>query len=126
MRTRRHAKHIANLVLAWFVLSLGAAVAAPLMQSNDFIMVCSGTGMVQLLPGYDDGSETGPTSRQNLKLKCPLCMLMDAPPDLMGASLQLRLFPGASALADDLSTAIVASACAAPLPARGPPSNSTT
>ena len=122
MRTRRHAKHIANLVLAWFVLSLGAAVAAPLMQSNDFIMVCSSTGMVQL-PNHGDGSETGPASRQNPKLKCPLCMLMDAPPDLMGANLQLRHSPGASALADDLSTAIVASACAAPLPARGPPNN---
>ena len=123
MPTRRHAKHIASMVLAWFVLSLGAAVAAPLMQSNDFIMVCSSTGMVQRMPGSDDGSEPGPISRPIPKLKCPLCLLMDAPPDLLRTSQQLGYLPAASAVVIDRSLAIVASACAAPLPARGPPAN---
>lgn len=123
MQTLRHAKHITSIVLAWFVLSLGAAVAAPLVQSQDFEMVCSSNGMVQRMLSSGEGSESGPTSRSSPKLKCPLCMLLDAPPDLLGTSQQPGYLPAASALAIDRSLTTIVSACAAPLPARGPPAN---
>jgi hypothetical protein len=123
MQTLRHAKHITSIVLAWFVLSLGAAVATPLIQSQDFEMVCSSNGMYQRMLNSDEGSTLGSTSRSNPKLKCPLCMLLDAPPDLLSQPQRMGYVPTAFALGNALTNAPVASTCSTPLPARGPPAN---
>ena len=49
MRTLRHFSLLARLVLGWFVLSLGVAVASPIVKPQDILMVCTGTGAMKVL-----------------------------------------------------------------------------
>ncbi|MGV3493560.1 MAG: hypothetical protein ACO1OY_06800, partial [Ramlibacter sp.] len=55
MNRLRRAAHLARFVLAWFVLSVGVAVAAPLVHPNGLQLVCGG-GVVKLVPQDDDGT----------------------------------------------------------------------
>lgn len=116
MRSLRHFSTIARLVLAWFVLSLGVAVASPLVQPRDVVFVCHGSGVLQVTLTDDEG---GTDSTPVPKLDCPLCLsvaLMPAPevPTVAPAH------PLAYAL-QGIPAAILAARTAAPLPARGPP-----
>lgn len=72
----RHARHLARFVLAWFVLSLGAAVASPLVAPKAMQLVCSGPAMKMVV---DDG-EGGWTDVGHNSLDCPLCAMLSAPP----------------------------------------------
>ncbi len=121
MQSLRHAKHISSLVLVWFVLSIGVAVAAPLMQTQNAFMVCSSNGMYQIMLDGDEYNDPGATGRLNPKLKCPLCLLLDAPPNLLSNVCKMAFPPIANTLEDSETTVPVAGQCAAPLPARGPP-----
>lgn len=116
MQSLRNARFIARLVLAWFALYIGAAVAAPLVAPQGFELVCSGVGMVKLIVKSDDGTAgTEPVSMQ-----CPLCAPGGAPPP---PALSLRVQP-AQPLAYaswPIPAARIAALTAAPLPARGPP-----
>jgi hypothetical protein len=123
MQTLRHTKHLARLALAWFVLSLGVATAAPLLQTQDYIMVCSSNGMYQLLLDGDELNDQGSTSRTTPTLKCPLCIALDAPPDLLGSAPLPMALPAMPASQTTAATRHKASLCSAPLPARGPPNN---
>ena len=67
MQRLRHATLLARLVLAWFLLALGVAVAAPAVQPAGLQLVCAGAGL-QLVP-LDDGAAGAPTRA----LDCPLC-----------------------------------------------------
>lgn len=44
MHRLRQARFLARLVLAWFALPLGVALASPLVQPQSLEMVCSGGG----------------------------------------------------------------------------------
>ena len=123
MQTLRHTKHLARLALAWFVLSLGVAAAAPLLQTQDYIMVCSSNGMYQLLLDGDERNDQGLTSRTTPTLKCPLCIALDAPPDLLGSAPLPMALPAMLASQTTAATRHKATLCAAPLPARGPPNH---
>ena len=115
MQTLRNAKSLARFVLVWFALTVGAAIASPLIKPQSFEIICSGPGVMKMLPKTDDGK--APMS--GLTLDCPLCVVMGAPPSVMGSaaapqqalSYALKLFPAAQI---DVRTA-------APPPARGPP-----
>jgi hypothetical protein len=121
MQHLRHAKKITRLVLAWFVLSIGAAVAAPLLTSQDAVSICSANGMLFVTPGGDTLDVEGLPGRASPKLKCPLCLLLDAPPHLLDISHRVVHLTTATPLQHTSSEAPLASPCAAPLPARGPP-----
>jgi hypothetical protein len=123
MQTLRHTKHLARLALAWFVLSLGAAAATPLLHTQNYIMVCSSNGMYQLLLDGDERNDQGSTSRTTPTLKCPLCIALDAPPDLLGSTPLPMALPAMLASPTTAATRRKASLCAAPLPARGPPNH---
>ena len=125
MQTLRHTQHLARLALAWFVLSLGVATAAPMLQTQDYIMVCSSSGMYQLMLDGDEINDQGATNRPGPALKCPLCMSLDAPPDLMGLARQPLAMLTAPAFTQARATTPMATLCAAPLPARGPPGHLT-
>ena len=56
MQTLRHFTFLSRLVLAWFVLSLGVAVASPLVHPQDTLLVCTGAGAMKVLVTADDGS----------------------------------------------------------------------
>jgi hypothetical protein len=77
METLRRIQRLAcQLLLAWFALSLGAAVASPLLQPQSMDVVCSGSGTMQLMAS-DDG---GAVDAGGHKHDCRLCVMIGAPP----------------------------------------------
>ena len=116
MNRLRRAAHLARFVLAWFVLSVGVAVAAPLVHPNGLQLVCGG-GAVKLVPQDDDG-----TGGAQLTLDCALCApAVVPPPSEWAPDFQL---PRASALLA-VATQGLASVPALPPAARGPPGQRT-
>ena len=116
MFSLRHLRFLTCLVLAWFALSVGVAMASPLVQPQALQWVCSGTGEMKMLLSTDDGA---PELRGHT-LDCPLCLHWgNAPPPpaqtLMALAPPPTLAPLPAALAP------LAARTAAPLPARGPP-----
>src|SRR3989344_878595 len=96
-------------VLAWFVASMGVAIASPLVNPQSFEVICSGTGAIKLLVQTDDRTvEIGA-----MGMDCPFC----ANP----TGLRPHRLPDAPRPREAAETA---AATAAPLPARGPPSRS--
>lgn len=116
MSRLRRARLLASLVLAWFVLSLGVAVASPIVQPRAMELVCSSAGAIKLIVQTDDGAQELGASH----LDCPLCVLTGAPPPLP-AALSFDLPPPLGRALQPIPAARIAAATAAPLPARGPP-----
>lgn len=116
MSTLRHLAVLHRCVLAWFLLSLGVAVAAPVVHPKAVELVCSAAGAIKLVVQTDSGThELAPSH-----MDCPLCVLTGAPPAALGFRLPTPL-PLARAV-QSIPAARIAAATAAPLPARGPPS----
>ena len=116
MNAMRHLRSITRLVLVWFVVSIGVAVASPIVQPKSTLLVCTGAGMKALVQ-----SEDGSTTEQGrMALDCPLCVTMSAPPPESDVTVQ-SIHPLAYAT-QSIPAAHVAARTAAPLPARGPPS----
>ncbi len=112
MQRLRHAHHLARLVLAWFALALGVAVAAPVVQPQSVQWVCSGSGGLTLHVPNDDGGQ--PPSPHTLD--CPLCVAVAPPPPVV-AALPEPLPLGH--VLQPIPAARHAARIAAPLPARG-------
>lgn len=115
LQTLRSLRWLARLVLAWFVVSMGVAVASPLVNPQAIELICSGSGAIKLLVKTDDGAQ----EMQSHTLDCPLCAQLGAPPPASQAQL-----PAAHPLAHALRpipAAHIAARTAAPLPPRGPP-----
>ncbi|MCW8174908.1 DUF2946 domain-containing protein [Verminephrobacter aporrectodeae subsp. tuberculatae] len=119
MQTIRHARWLARLVLAWFVLSIGVAVASPLVKPRSMELICSGSGAITLLTQTADGTQE---ISNHHTLDCPLCVHAGAPPS-RPASGQPVVYPRAQTLRA-LPAAHIAARTAAPLPPRGPPTHS--
>lgn len=115
MHALRRARFLARLVLAWFALSLGVAIASPLVKPGGFELVCSGSGAIKLLVkgGSDGGQPAGHT------LDCPLCASTAAPPPALRT--ELAFVPALGHAVQPIFAARIAALTAAPLPARGPP-----
>lgn len=116
MQIMRNAHLIARFVLVWFALSIGAAIASPLVKPQAMELICSGAGVMKVMVQTDDGTQDV-VSRT---LDCPLCATSSAPPPPV---LRLSAEP-AQPLAHVLQSipaAHIAALTAAPLPARGPP-----
>jgi hypothetical protein len=114
MQRLRQARFLARLVLAWFALALGVAMAAPVLHPQGFDVVCSASGAMKLLD-HDTGS--GPAQAHTLD--CPLCLPMHAPPPVAMPAVEPP-----HALAHVLQPTMaqrIASLARAALPARGPP-----
>lgn len=117
MNVLRNAHFLARWVLVWFALSVGVAVASPLVKPQALQLICSGSGVIKLLVQKNDGSSQETPS---YTLDCPLCLTGNAPPPPI-----VRLTaPPAQPLAYLLQSspaARIAALTAAPPPARGPP-----
>ena len=114
MRTLRRAHWISRLVLVWFALFIGAAVASPILKPAGGQMVCSAMGGMKMVMG-DEGQPQPSTA----SMDCPLCAPMMAPP-----APPAHAFERPSALAhalQPLPAARIAGLTGAPLPPRGPP-----
>jgi hypothetical protein len=77
MPSLRYAHRIGRFVLVWFALSIGVAIASPLVKPQNLQLICSGSGALKVIAGSEDG-KTSSTSK--LTLDCPLCAGLGAPP----------------------------------------------
>lgn len=117
MQALRTASTLARLVLAWFVLTVGVATAAPLFDAPSMQLVCSAGAGGRLLWVHDDGDASPAPGHHTLQ--CPMCLpaalpvqamvLRRDPPEPLAPALQPRAAAHLAALAG------------APLPPRGPP-----
>lgn len=116
MQSLRSAHRVIRLVLVWFVLSLGVAIASPLVNPQATELICSGTGVMKLLVKNADGSSTEVASRM---LDCPLCASNSAPPP----ATQLAAEPAQPVgyFVQMIPAEHIAARTAAPPPGRGPP-----
>ena len=117
MQILRHAHLLARFVLVWFSLSLGVAVASPIVSLQAAELICSGAGVMKLIVQTDDGAKvvSVPT------LDCPWCVTGGAPPPSFHHVKFESLVPWGHGL-QSIPSAIMVALTAAPLPARGPPS----
>ena len=115
MQTLRNAKLLARFVLVWFALTVGAAIASPLVKPQAFDLICSGSGGMKIMPKTDDGK----APMAGLMLDCPLCAAVGAPPP--AARQACAPHQPLSYALQATPAAHIASRTAAPLPARGPP-----
>jgi hypothetical protein len=115
MQALRRANFLARLVLAWFALTLGVAIASPLVNPQAMELVCSGAGALKLVVKAD--GSTAPADGHTLD--CPLCASFSAPPAATHAVTAMALPRGD--LVAQAPAARIALRSAAPLPARGPP-----
>lgn len=117
MQILRNAHLLARFVLVWFALSIGVAIAAPIVHPQSIEMMCAGAGGMKLLIQTDEGShELGSNT-----LDCPLCGILGAaPPPLASLAKQAPVQPLGYVL-QRITAAHIASLTTAPLPARGPP-----
>jgi hypothetical protein len=104
-----------QFVLLWFVLSLGAAIASPVIHPQSMEFVCSSTGAVKMIVHLDDGVQEIGESH----LDCPLCLLGGPPPAEKTAKFISPLPLGRAT--QSIPSARIAAATASPLSARGPP-----
>ncbi len=114
LQTLRNARWITRLVLVWFALFLGAAVASPLVKPGSTQMVCSTMGMKLVNLDADEG--TGATPDPGMD--CPLCMPTAAPAP---EALPTPLPNGLGHALHPLESARLASLIGLPWQARGPP-----
>ncbi|MEJ6021555.1 hypothetical protein [Ramlibacter sp. PS4R-6] len=115
MQALRRASFLARLVLAWFALSLGVAMASPLVQPAEFEVVCTGKGAMKLV-AKGEGAQT-PGSHA---LECQLCSGSAAPPPIHA---HVAFAAPLAHAVQPIPAARIASILAAPLPARGPPAS---
>jgi hypothetical protein len=113
---RRPGIALIRWVLLWFALSLGVAIASPVVHPQAVELVCSATGSVKAIVHTDDGTQELGTGHMD----CPLCVLAGAPPATPVVELPTPQ-PLARAVSP-FASAHIAAVAAAPLPARGPPS----
>ena len=115
MQTLRNAHLIARFVLVWFALSIGVAIASPIVRTQAMEVICSASGVMKLLITSDEGSEVVSLHT----LDCSLCATGYAPPPVLAGSVE-PVQPLAHVL-QSIPAAHIASLTAVPPPARGPP-----
>ena len=115
MQTLRNAHRLARFVLVWFVMSIGVAIASPLVKPQATAVICSGGGAMTILAMTDDSSEDAAQHT----LKCPLCMPVSAPAPAV--HLQADPMQPLGYALQSVASAHIAALTAAPPPARGPP-----
>ncbi len=116
MQTLRNAHQIARFVLVWFALSIGVAIASPVVKPQSLQLVCSAAGAVKVLAdlGGDDGNAPLPHT-----LDCPLCAALSAPPPQL--SLDVAPPMGLSYAPRDTVPSQSRNGSAAAFAPRGPP-----
>ena len=111
-------KLIARLVLVWFALFIGVAIASPILNPTETQMVCSSAGGMKMVPSGEEGTE-GAAAKLTTNMDCPLCAPVVVPLQ-SGATTFDHASPVAHSL-HPVAAAIIAAHTAPPLPSRGPP-----
>ena len=116
MKTPRTLIALRLWVLAWFMASLGVAIASPFVHPKPLQIICSSAGSVMLITQTDDGT----TEKMGASgMDCSLCAPAGGPPSVRPITVPAPQ-PLAHAL-QSIEAARLAAATGAPLPARGPP-----
>lgn len=116
LHTLRNTPWLARLALLWFAMTLGVAVASPMVNPQEELVICTSAGMVKLKFNAD-GSVSSTISAQ---AQCPLCVVGGAPPSF--ARLVIAPVPAPGPVLQGIAATPIAVASAAPPPSRGPPS----
>lgn len=119
LHTLRNSPWLAKLALLWFALTLGAAVASPMVNPQTELVICTGAGMLKVVLADDGTVTTAATADTGNALFCPLCLLGAAPPLALVHTPQAP-HPMGHVL-QSLPAARTAALTAVPPPARGPP-----
>lgn len=115
LHTLRNTPWLARLALLWFAMTLGVAVASPMVNPQSEVMICSAAnGMVKVVLNAD-----GSLSTASATMDCPLCMVGGAPASVLQHTVQAP-YPLTHVLRSPPES-IFAARTAAPLPPRGPP-----
>ncbi|QNP49457.1 DUF2946 family protein [Diaphorobacter aerolatus] len=114
MNALRTSSMLIRLVLAWFVLTLGVAIASPVMHPESMEMVCSSDGSMKVVLIDDDGA----AHMGHHTLDCPMCLAATLPPSPVNLRAEMSQ-PLAYALRP-IVAAHIAALVGAPLPPRGP------
>ncbi|MDO8772822.1 MAG: DUF2946 domain-containing protein [Burkholderiaceae bacterium] len=115
MSFQRSIRLIARWVLISFALSLGVAIASPMVKPRPMELICTGAGIMKLVASTGDGS----IELVNPTLDCPMCANLGAPPSTIGSVVE-PVFDLASACMP-LEAARIASLLRGPWQARAPP-----
>lgn len=115
MHALRSSLSLIRLVLAWFVLGLGVAVAAPVVQPATMMLICSAGGSKYVALDADGTA----VQADEHSMDCPLCLPVSLPPAFI--SLQLSAPQAPACARHPYVAAHIAALVGAPLPARGPP-----
>ena len=119
LHTLRNAPWLAKLALLWFALTLGVAVASPMVQPQQEQVICTGAGMLKVVLSDDGTVTTAATSGAGDTLFCPLCLVGGAPPPFVLNTLEAP--QPLSRVLQRIPAAIISALTAAPPPARAPP-----
>lgn len=119
LHTLRNTPWLAKLALLWFALTLGTAVASPMVNPQQELVICTGVGMLKVVLAEDGTVTTSATSGTGDALFCPLCMVGGAPAPFV-VNTVVPAHPLSHVL-QSIPAAHIAALTAAPLPARGPP-----
>lgn len=117
MQRLRSSSLLARLILAWFVLTVGVAIASPIVHPQAMELICTTGGVAKLVVLDEDGQQA--SSATHHTLDCPLCLQLSSTlPLQQGAEHQSQ--PLAHVLQKAVA-ATIAALVGAPLPPRGPP-----
>jgi hypothetical protein len=108
-------RSLARLVLVWFALFIGVAIASPILSPTESQMVCSGAGGMKMVAS----SEEDVDAKARTSMDCPLCAPVVLPVDSCSVGFD-KARPLAHLL-HPVAAALIASLTAPPLPSRGPP-----
>ncbi len=117
LQSLRSSHVLTRLVLVWFALFIGVAVASPLVKPEAMQLVCTAMGSMKLVQA--DADDAGATASLHTALDCPACLPLIAPPQ---AAAPVVLPPGGlSHVLQPRPAARLASLLGQPWQARAPP-----
>lgn len=81
LQSLREARSIVRWMLVWFALSIGVAVAAPVVNPQALTLICTTAGNVKFVAeSVGDNADSAPSGMQAHALDCVMCLPAGAPP----------------------------------------------
>lgn len=115
LHTLRNTPWLAKLALLWLVMTLGVAVASPMVNPQQELLICTSVGMAKVVLADDGSVTTNPVTQAH----CPLCISAGVPPGFVSPVFEAVLPLGR--VLQSIPAAHLAALTAAPPPSRGPP-----